>query len=68
MQIRCFKCQMPILLSRDAVYAALDYLHDEGLNRYDVRCPKCRKINRVSLEQLQRAEPAWQRQREEEAE
>ena len=65
MQIRCFKCQMPIALSRDAIYVALDVVTDEDLTHYDVRCPKCRKTNRVSRKQLHRAAPNWERDREE---
>ena len=65
MQIRCFKCQMPIALNKEVIYAALDLLTDENLNRYDVRCPKCRKTNRVSYNQLKRAAPYWKRDREE---
>lgn len=65
MQITCFKCQMPIALSKDEIYAALDVVTDETLTRYDVRCPKCRKTNRVSRKQLQRAAPMWKRDREE---
>ena len=57
---------MPIAMSRDAIYAALDQLTDEELSHFDVRCPKCRKVNRVSFKQLQRAAPAWKRDREEE--
>ena len=64
MQIRCFKCQMPIALSRDAIYAALDTVTDENLTHYDVRCPKCRKTNRVSIKQLRRSAPTWTRDRE----
>lgn len=66
MQVRCFKCQMPIALSREAIYTALDFLTDENLSHYDVRCPKCRTTNRVSLDQLKHAAPNWTRQREEE--
>lgn len=65
MQIRCFKCQMPIALSRNAINVALDVVTDENLNHYDVRCPKCRKTNRVSRKQLRRAAPNWKREREE---
>jgi phage FluMu protein Com len=64
MQIRCFKCQMPIALSRDFVYAALDEVTDHDLTHYDVRCPRCRKTNRVSRDQLIRAAPNWERERE----
>jgi Zn finger protein HypA/HybF involved in hydrogenase expression len=65
MQVRCFNCQMPIAMSRDAIYAALDVVTDENLTHYDVRCPKCRKTNRVSRKQLLRAAPNWTRDREE---
>jgi len=52
MQVRCTKCHMPIALRKDAIYAALDLTTDEDLNHYDIRCPHCRKTNRVSVEQL----------------
>jgi len=64
MQIRCFKCQMPISMGRDAMFTALDIITDEDLTHYDVRCPRCRKTNRVSLKQLLKAAPAWRRDRE----
>lgn len=59
---------MPIALSQDAIFVALDLTTDENLNHYDVRCPRCRKTNRVSVDQLKRAAPGWQRERQEEAE
>ena len=68
MQVRCYKCQMPIALSKDTIYAALDYTTDEDLSHYDVRCPRCRKTNRVSIKQLKQAAPGWKRDREEKAE
>ena len=58
---------MPIALRQDTIYAALDFTTDENLNHYDVRCPRCRKTNRVSIDQLKRAAPGWQREREEKA-
>jgi hypothetical protein len=57
MQIRCFKCQMPIALGRDVVVEALEEMEKEGLSRYDVRCPKCRKTNRVSKKQMLKLAP-----------
>ena len=68
MQVRCTKCHMPISLSKDVVYAALDITIDEDLSHYDIRCPHCRKTNRVSVEQLKHAAPGYQRERDEEAE
>lgn len=57
MQIRCFKCQMPIALGRDVIVEALEEVEKQGLSHYDVRCPKCRKTNRVSKKQLMRLAP-----------
>jgi phage FluMu protein Com len=62
MQIRCFKCHMPIAMNRDQVYEALDLVEEQGLSHYDVRCPKCRKMNRVSQKQLKRAAPRRNRE------
>jgi hypothetical protein len=55
---------MPIALGRDAIFGALDIVTDEDLTHYDVRCPKCRKTNRVSRQQLVNAAPGWTRDRE----
>ncbi|HEY61134.1 MAG TPA: hypothetical protein G4N95_00635 [Anaerolineae bacterium] len=68
MQIRCYHCHMPISISKDVVYAALDTLSEGDLQHYDIRCPKCRKINRVSKEQLHHAAPNWKKEREEKSE
>ncbi|MBM3145820.1 MAG: hypothetical protein FJ010_12810 [Chloroflexi bacterium] len=57
MQIRCFKCQMPIALGRDAVAEALEVVEKEDLSHYDVRCPKCRTTNRISRKQLSQFAP-----------
>ena len=64
MQIRCYKCHMPISLGRNVVIEALEYVEQEGLSHYDVRCPKCRTTNRVSKEQLQRAAPIRKQDKE----
>lgn len=55
MQIRCFKCQMPIALGREALLEAWKAVESENLSHYDVRCPKCRTVNRVSRQQIERA-------------
>ena len=68
MQIRCYHCHMPINITRDMVHAALDYLEEENLPHYDIRCPKCRKVNRISREQLMHAAPTWKKERAEEKE
>ena len=65
MQIRCYHCHMPINISKDVVYAALDHVTENNLHHYDIRCPKCRKVNRVSREQLLHAAPNWEKERAE---
>ena len=60
MQIRCYSCKMPISIGRASVEQALDIIHEEDLVYYDFRCPKCKKSNRVSKEQLMHASPAWE--------
>lgn len=57
---------MPITLSRETIYSALDVVSDENLTHFDVRCPRCRKTNRISADQLRHAAPQWERNRDEE--
>lgn len=59
MQLRCYQCHTPFAINRDTVRAALDMLHAEGLNHYNAPCPRCRRVNRVSIDQLKRAAPDW---------
>jgi hypothetical protein len=56
---------MPFAISRDVVHAILDEMEDEDMHHYDLRCPKCRRANRVSKERLIHAAPGWIRNREE---
>lgn len=60
MQIRCYSCKMPISIGREAVNQALNIMHEDDLVHYDFRCPKCKKSNRVSKEQLMHASPTWE--------
>lgn len=57
MQIRCYKCHMPISLGREAVTDAMEIVEKDDLSHFDVRCPKCRTTNRVARKQLERAMP-----------
>jgi phage FluMu protein Com len=59
MQIRCSYCGIPYSLSKEGVLAALDSLTAEDLKHFDIRCPKCRKVNHISREALLRAAPDW---------
>ncbi|MFC2054722.1 hypothetical protein ACFLV7_10600 [Chloroflexota bacterium] len=60
MQFRCYNCHKPFSLSRDAIYFALDKIAAENLTHYDVPCPHCRRVNRVSPKELRRAAPNWE--------
>lgn len=65
MQIRCHNCHRPFALSKDAVHAALDSMVAEDLSHYNANCPHCRRVNRVSKAELQRAAPDWHPESEE---
>jgi phage FluMu protein Com len=59
MQIRCYHCHKPFALGRETVHAALDLLTAEDLSHYNAQCPHCRRVNRVSKDELARAAPDW---------
>lgn len=60
MQIRCTNCHRPFAIGKDTLHAALDAIHAENLNHYNVQCPHCRRVNRLSPMELKRAAPDWQ--------
>jgi len=51
---------MPISIGRKMVENALDIIHEDDLVHFDFRCPKCKKTNKISKEQLLHAAPAWE--------
>ena len=59
MQILCYHCHKPYALNRDAVHTGLDQIESEKLSHYDVPCPHCRRVNRVTKKELLRAAPDW---------
>ncbi len=59
MQIRCYHCHKPFALSKDVVHEALDALTEQDLGHYNAQCPHCRRMNRVSRDELLRAAPDW---------
>ncbi len=65
MQIRCSNCHRPYGLNRDQVHTALDMLEAEEMGHYNTTCPHCRRVNRVSRDELLRAAPDWARQSQE---
>lgn len=62
MQIHCSNCHRPYGLNREEVHAALDTLEAEHMGHYNATCPHCRRVNRVSRNELLRAAPDWARQ------
>jgi len=67
MQIRCQQCQRPFALSKEQVYAALDEMAPEKLTHYNVNCPHCRKVSRISRKELLRYAPDWSKKESEAA-
>jgi len=65
MQIRCQHCHRPYALSHDAIQAALEHVRAEDLSHYNAPCPHCRRVNRVSRQELERAVPERDRAPEE---
>lgn len=59
MQIQCQNCHRPFALSKEDIYAALEQVVNEDLKHYDAHCPHCRRVNRISRKQLERAAPGW---------
>ena len=57
MQTRCYRCGWSYAIKQDEIIAALQALEAGGGVHYDVRCPRCRHINKLSIEQLRRAAP-----------
>jgi phage FluMu protein Com len=56
-QIRCYRCGWSFAIKKDEIAFALQALEQAGGGHHDVRCPRCRHTNRVSVEQLRRASP-----------
>lgn len=60
MQMRCSNCHRPYAIGKNEIYAALDMMAAENLAHYNSACPHCRRVNRVSRDELHRAAPDWQ--------
>ena len=58
MQLRCYRCGWSFAIGKDEIIFALQALEESKGNHYDVRCSRCRHINRIAIEQLRRAAPA----------
>lgn len=59
MQLRCQQCHRPFALGKEAVLYALDMMHKQEMHHYNAQCPHCRRVNRLSQDELLRAAPDW---------
>lgn len=57
MQTRCYRCGWSFTIKKDEITFALEALEESDGAHYDVRCPRCRHTNRISIEQLRKAAP-----------
>jgi phage FluMu protein Com len=57
MQLRCFQCGWSFGIGKDEIAAALEALQASGGSHYDAHCPRCKRANKISVEQLTRSLP-----------
>ncbi len=57
LQVKCFKCGWPIILNDDFLRTAVEEADANHATHYNVTCPKCRRVNKVSVKQMKRALP-----------
>ncbi|NIM93709.1 MAG: hypothetical protein GTO18_08360 [Anaerolineales bacterium] len=68
MQLRCYRCGWSFAIKKEEIAFAVESLEESGGVHYDVRCPRCRHINKIPLTQLQRAVPRSEGEEEEKLE
>jgi hypothetical protein len=56
LKVTCFKCHWSWSMNNEAVQSALSSLQPE-VEHYAVECPKCRRVNKITVHQLERALP-----------
>jgi phage FluMu protein Com len=57
MQIRCYKCNWSFAIRKDEIAFVIDALEESEDQHYDVPCPRCRTINKISVEQMRQVVP-----------
>jgi phage FluMu protein Com len=66
MQIRCTNCHRPFAISKAEVIASLERMTADEMTHLDLKCPHCRRVNRVSKDELLHSVPTWKPQTQEE--
>jgi hypothetical protein len=57
MQLRCYRCGWSFSLSREQVEFALADAKAKGGKHHDIRCTRCRTVNKIPVQQLERSAP-----------
>ena len=57
MNVRCYRCGWSFTPSRDMIEAALTAASASGARHHDERCPRCRQMLKISMDQIRRAAP-----------
>jgi hypothetical protein len=69
MQMRCYRCNWSFAVKDEELAFVLEALEESGDTHYAVRCPRCRRTTKLSIEQIRqaipRAEPEAGEEREE---
>jgi phage FluMu protein Com len=58
MNVRCYRCGWSFSLGREAIVAALAEAQASRAKYHAEYCPRCRQVNKISIDQLKRAAPA----------
>ena len=66
MQLRCYRCGWSFAITKDEIEFALEALEESHGDHYNAHCPRCKRSNKVSIEQLRRAAPRRAAEDEEE--
>ena len=56
LKVTCFNCHWSWSMNHEAVQAALGSLKP-GETYYATECPKCRRVNKITVKQLKRSLP-----------
>jgi hypothetical protein len=57
MQMRCYRCNWSFAVKDEELVFVLEALEESGDTHYDVRCPRCRRTTKLSIEQIRQAIP-----------
>lgn len=56
LKVTCFNCHWSWSMNAEGAQTALDSL-EPGEEYYAVECPRCRRVNKITIQQLKRSLP-----------